>query len=498
MQSRRARDHVLTAVLVASAAWLAARVIEYAYNLGGIERHHVESAVYLFAAVAFITALVVTPAATLPSRRFQRPVILALAFVASSWLLYGDTASLGLFSDDFVLLDRAHRHEWIGGGEFVRPVPSMLWSLVDALTRSSVPLHAINITLHGLNAALVVLLGSALGLSSGASIVAGALFLAYPIAVETVVWPAGVQDLAVAGCALAFVLLSLKPASPLNVVLGVAVLLLALSSKESAIAIPALAAAFWVAHGPPRTSARLLVIGGFAICAIYALARLTLLPPDVTYAQPPDRYLLKELLARPIAALAFPWSVTDTGVATLEVIWAVPLIACCAFYSASQERAIAPSTSLRLIAALFIAVLPVYSLLFIAPDLQNTRYVYLSSAFWALFVVGLAAGIGRSHTKVRLLAAALLLAIAVLGVRLHVRPWYEAADLRNRVLASAASLDARGCRDIAFNGAPDSIRGAYVFRNGLPEALALRGIAAAPSKRADCVFAWNGQTFERK
>ena len=49
-----------------------------------------------------------------------------------------------------------------------------------------------------------------------------------------------------------------------------------------------------------------------------------------------------------------------------------------------------------------------------------------------------------------------------------------------------------------LNGAPDSVDGAYVFRNGLPQALMRLGIHVARSERADCILAWNGETFERR
>ena len=490
-------ETALNILMILSASWLTVLLTEYVFGLDGVQRHHVESSVYVFAALAAGIAIRREPTGAIVARNAipQPHVILLVGFIGASWVLYGDTARLGLFSDDFVLLERARHHEWIGNWEFVRPVPSMLWTLTDALTGNFISLHALNITLHGLNAALVVLLGTALGFPTGAAITSGVLFLAYPINVEAIVWPASIHDVAVATCALAFILLSLKPSSAWNTAIALIVLLVGLFTKESAVAISVLAITFMTVR---RTHRRMLVAAALIMVILYAILRVIFQPPSSDYAQPLNRYLLKELLARPIAALALPWpNLIEPSSAVLEVIFAVLMIASCAVYSVRRNRVIRVSAVVALLAAVFIAVLPGYSLLFISADLQNSRYVYLSCTFWCLFAVGVATSIS-SHRTVQLITATVAIGISILGVRWNLRPWHDAAALRERILEAAISLPVQECASVAFSSVPETIRGAYVFRNGLPEALRFAGMQPSVLQSSDCRFRWDGQRFQRQ
>ena len=79
----------------------------------------------------------------------------------------------------------------------------MVWRALLAIApETAVALHAANVVLHGVNAFLVSRLAGAIGLSRGAALCAGALFLSYPAAVEAVAWPSGVQDVLMTTCVL--------------------------------------------------------------------------------------------------------------------------------------------------------------------------------------------------------------------------------------------------------------------------------------------------------
>jgi len=65
-----------------------------------------------------------------------------------------------------------------------------------------------------------------------------------------------------------------------------------------------------------------------------------------------------------------------------------------------------------------------------------------------------------------------LIAITACGTVLHLQPWKEAAALRDVVEASAVNLRIGNCPTIILSNLPDSVRGAYVFRNGGAEAFA--------------------------
>jgi hypothetical protein len=75
--------------------------------------------------------------------------------------------------------------------------------------------------------------------------------------------------------------------------------------------------------------------------------------------------------------------------------------------------------------------------------------------------------------------------------------WRQAADLRDRVLTDARSaIERAGCARPTFSGVPDSVDGAYVFRNGFSEALAIPAVAGGDA-RPDCAFTWSDSGFSR-
>jgi hypothetical protein len=95
--------------------------------------------------------------------------------------------------------------------------------------------------------------------------------------------------------------------------------------------------------------------------------------------------------------------------------------------------------------------------------------------------------------------------ISVLSVAREVGVWTQASDLRDRVLADArASIARQGCVEAAFAGVPDSVDGAYVFRNGFPEAMQPVTVRLLPDTTSNpdttsaptaCEFVWRDGRF---
>src|SRR5206468_2444472 len=108
---------------------------------------------------------------------------------------------------------------------------------------------------------------------------------------------------------------------------------------------------------------------------------------------------------------------------------------------------------------------PVFPILYIGPDLQQSRYLYLAAIGWAALIV--VAGSEQSDRRywapLSVLAVLGLIVIASYATRLHIQPWNEAARLRERVEASALDLRTDTCQMINIVKLPDSVRGAYVF-----------------------------------
>jgi len=492
---------ILGIVLAASAMYLGALLFGYVFDIGSVRRHHVESASYIFATAALIAALTRGEPNTSEPISFNRDGSpwLTAGFIAAAGLLYGNTVFLGMFSDDFVLAQNALAGQWFPQAGLVRPLPLGVWNLLLATTSSPTSLHVFNICLHGLNAALVCFLAIRIGLPFAGAIAAGVLFLAFPSSVEAVVWPAAVHDLVVTACAIGFLLLAGRPATISRVVAATIVLAVGLFSKESAVAIPFLAMVLWLdVENPRRTPGWPVLVAGIAVFAIYGVVRMALVTIPDSYAQEPTRYLVKELIARPVGTLSLPWTTAVfSSWPVIPFLWAMTCVAGVATYAWRANRAILVQTILRCVIAVVVAVLPMYSILFITPDLENGRYMYLATAFWVIALIGLATT-RDGLTRTPALVVGVALVVGAAGVQWHLTPWREAARLRERVLAAAEDvLKPALCTPVSLAGAPDSVRGAYVFRNGLAEAIAFRTGAVPADTVGGCAFVWDGSAFQR-
>lgn len=114
-------------------------------------------------------------------------------------LLYGDSIALPFFFDDVVHFRWAEGNSflrlWTGAAAlgYYRPLPFTLWKLSRLLLGTFHPalLHAVNVVLHILNAALVVALTRQIVRAPRyrlAGLIAGGLFLSYPFSYQAVPW----------------------------------------------------------------------------------------------------------------------------------------------------------------------------------------------------------------------------------------------------------------------------------------------------------------------
>jgi len=161
-------------------------------------------------------------------------------------------------------------------------------------------------------------------------------------------------------------------------------------------------------------------------------------------------------------------------------------------------------TVVRSAAWVLLAVAPVYSMFFVSADLQGSRYLYLSACGWAILLSVLLLDSSRAApARLGLLMTAALALVWAGGTRLHLADWEGASRLRDRVLASADSqLRRTDCGVVHFTGIPDSVGGAYVFRNGFLEAIGAAATAGAGATGSPdkpllpaCTVEWHDDAF---
>jgi hypothetical protein len=480
---------VLVLLLGARTTYLATE-----YLLDGItRRHHVEAS-----ALLFVVAGLVLKFASARGQSRERvsslppPGWLAAGYVGVSLMLYAPALQVGFLSDDFVLLQRAAR--WDVGEvtpALLRPVPLVVWAALASFHAPAWSWHALNVVLHGINAFLVARVAAG-WMRAPWPLLAGALMLTAPLAPEAVVWASGVFDVSATTLALAAVLIAraYERGPRLHHRVGlIAAGLLALGCKETTAVLPALVLIdAWVRHAIRRVLlVDLAILTGIA--GVFGIVRLV--GAFGLTAPPVSRYIAQRVLFESYGSLIVPWHdlvlTSAPWVAVVAAGLVAILFATFVITRSSVSWRLAPGTAMWIL----VAVLPVAPILFIAPDLQGSRYLYLAAPAWAGLMAGMAA---QGSGRVRLLtgpALAMLIVLTGWGVWCHLEPWQAAAAARDQVLVEVRRAIPADCGSVSLRGLPDHVGGAYVFRNGAAEALAGLGIAVRLEASPNCVLAWD-------
>jgi hypothetical protein len=405
--------------------------------------------------------------------------------VVASFVVYQPAVRIGLLSDDYALLMWARRLELMprDWGQ-IRPLPIIVWGLMaQATSAASTPaaLHALNIALHGLNAALVGLIATRLTMSRGAALAASAIFLAMPVAVEPVAWSSGVFDVMLGTFGLLLALLA--TAGPqLNAggqALSMLIAVAMLATKETGVvAGPLFLLLHWARWGRIDRSAAGVGIAHVALAIAYALTRELTGRLDHRLTPHVDVQTMGRLLAGIGRAVILPLHEDVVGAYPLLAIGcAVGIVLAVVWWLVRCRHS--PQTvriAMLAVAGTLLCVAPTIRIFAVTADLQGTRYVYLASAWWSI-ALGSALLEGLRTPAVRVGATAITCLVvvgAVAATRAHLTPWIAARHERDRVLLHLISLPA-SCRQVAATVATDNVAGAYVFRNGLNEALATLG-----------------------
>jgi hypothetical protein len=320
-----------------------------------------------------------------------------------------------------------------------------------------------------------------------------------------VAWASGIFDVSAATFGLASVLAARaygngEPTVRTRVLFA-GTSLLAVLCKETAAVAPVLAllCAQVDRSAPGRSVLRRDALALIVVIGAFGVVRMLVHPEPALFQI--SKYALQRTLFAAFGSFAVPFHTDFVTLAPWIAVGSTVLVICVwtvFFVTPSTTRDLA--TIARALVWILIAIAPVWPILVIPGDLQASRYVYLAGVGWAFALVTAASTVTvrASRTTWSLLAVGVLIVISAAATRAHLWHWQDAATEREAAVAAIVKArQARGCPDVAVANPPDSVRGAYVFRNGLFEALAARGVVLVESpQRVECAFAWSAERGE--
>ncbi len=183
----------------------------------------------------------------------RRLLFIGCAFAVLSLVMFRAVLNSGFLSDDYAFLIFAKHAGWrdlltsyfpgiakVPSAAYYRPVGLTLWKLSYlAFRENPVPYHLLSILIHAGNTLLVFVLATRLGQGTRTALSAAALFFVFPLHSETVDWLSCQFDLASVFFVLCCILCTLRESRRAWWVAG-ALALVSLGCKESAVVLPVL------------------------------------------------------------------------------------------------------------------------------------------------------------------------------------------------------------------------------------------------------------------
>ncbi len=388
--------------------------------------------------------------------------------------------------------------------------------------------HLTNILLHAANSFLVFLLILKLGRKAEVSVACALMFVAYPVHMESVSWISSRSDLL---CAFFYLLALLaylreRKSTSLGHWPSLIFFCLALASKEMAMSLPLILILLDIAF--PQQKVRSpekqwrTYIPYFGLLAAYLMFRFLFLGGMGGYTESQHHLLrfdsssvieLRNLIIRPLMGLFMPLHRTEIDKFPFLRSGVLLMIVLIAVYLAVRRK-----TSSRLVAAgvalSLISVIPTFRILFVSDTLQGSRHLYLAAFGASLAMAGVAEGLWRRPRIGRpafVFGSVAIIALFIWASSYQLGAWRQAGNIAGKIVREGKKqLVGFDPKDAAYvDDLPDSIDGAYVFRNGFPSAMQLAGISPkvnifelwkVPSERLarydrNLVLRWDGRSF---
>ncbi|MGI8656457.1 MAG: hypothetical protein ACR2LC_14720 [Pyrinomonadaceae bacterium] len=434
------------------------------------------------------------------------------AFILIGALAYSNIAGAFFLSDDFDQIGkvRAGNLAVTWGqehGGFFRPL-FILSYFVDVKLWNAAPLgfHSTNILFHTANAFLVFLLSQSLieefcaqssrEEAQRVSLAAGLIFLLHPSHTEAVSWISGRADLIAAFfslLSLTFYVSCWRTKNSARIFFSLLFFALALLAKESAICLPFVVLLIEVTRAWQQRNKEIFrraiktVAAFVALLLVFIAARYLainsliggygasqhlnfspswirdrLLQFSLRAMLPPLPTQLSAILLKPLKSPVF----------VLFAIVCAALIAAVVAHRHKRQSIDArrPQNIFMwlLVASFLCSLLPVINLRLSLYDTQGERFLYLPSAFSSIALAYVSMILIRRTRFWMLLIGCLLIFYSSALYRSN-ENWREAARLSQTILDDLATSSEHN--SILIVNAPDNLKGAPVFHNGLADAL---------------------------
>ncbi len=419
----------------------------------------------------------------------RKYVILFLIFIVSGFVVYSNVLGDFFLSDDFDLIHSVSNfgpfRMWFRGhGGFFRPVIMLslyadykLWGL------NPYGYHITNILVHSCNAFFVYVI--ALFLTDrpyltcfhkmAIPVFSGFIFLTLPSHTEAVSWISGRTDLfATFFCLLSFIFYLMYRANNkiYYIIISLLLFFVALSSKESVIIYPLIIFSCELYYYLTECKKSFLLPFLYGIVFIlYLLIRYVQLGVFIGGygAKVHCNFTFdcfKRLISYPCRVFLPPVSETYWSLALIAIMTLIFLLS---IISILHNRAMI-KFYLFLIFASIISILPVFNLGVSYIDTQGTRLLYLSSCFMSIYLSCVILSLKINRTVIIMFMVA---AVLFSGASLYCTDcnWHTASCISRNILFDLTALNLPG--RLFIPGLPDNFYGAYIYRNGLHNAIAL-------------------------
>lgn len=399
--------------------------------------------------------------------------IMAAVLALSCWLLiYLPFLNFPFLSDDYVfLLSLQEGHQIIQSGEYFRPVFNLaFFTLMKMFGPAALPFHAFGFSLHLGSSLLVFLLSKRIFQSFPAAFLTSLAFCFSPWQVEAVLWISGLQELL---WVFALLLAALfytrtRQLGKQEILLASLFTIIALLSKETAACFILLF--LFLDFALFRFRRGRLMVPTYAVFSLililFGLARTVMVGIPSDFFASPDRLFLKNFLSQPFKIFLVPWNQSYFGGLPVAKFFLLAAAASVLWISLLSLK-VSPNFLLG-VGLIFIGVLPVYRMFYVAPDLQGSRYLYFAGFGWSVVL----ASIFHKYIKTKIVFI-LLMVFFQLGygwiLSGNLLVWKKAGQILNSLPESVSKEDV-----------PDNFHGAYILRNGYREYVLLRSRSERP------------------